>query len=360
MLSGSTSLRNMSQESQPYHESVAACFSSGTCGTGGLIPALPSLPQPKGTSSLGRSLLHSIASTKILARYHLPRSDQRLERRSTDLRRGSSSSRACFVRSSGTASLSRSGTEQAGTGTLKVDPRVSGLLSGAVDAAPDFLSLPPDSLPSPSPGPLFSPSIFPPSGYSPGPTFHHESPTAGLDLLASSFDHLDQHVEQQPLPPPTPTGFPLPPLLSHAPQPASDLVSESSSPSSRLSSRSGSGSSQHQTPNIGSPSFQSTLKFDAPRPLSRKYNTFPPSEPSPSSFGPSAIQSAAQSNLRESITGVEATSDDERLLELLWPGWPPHLPSPGFLMHVVEIYFTSVPMSHCMFSFCPLERLLPD
>ncbi|KAL7416304.1 hypothetical protein BDY24DRAFT_379179, partial [Mrakia frigida] len=37
--------------------------------------------------------------------------------------------------------------------------------------------------------------------------------------------------------------------------------------------------------------------------------------------------------------------EDEYLLQLLWPGWPPHLPSPGKLEHIVQVFFNKVPFA---------------
>ena len=43
---------------------------------------------------------------------------------------------------------------------------------------------------------------------------------------------------------------------------------------------------------------------------------------------------------------VEVGADDEAwLLQLLWPNWPPHLPVPGQLQHIVEAFFTHVPFA---------------
>ncbi|KAL7410374.1 hypothetical protein BDY24DRAFT_418102 [Mrakia frigida] len=41
-----------------------------------------------------------------------------------------------------------------------------------------------------------------------------------------------------------------------------------------------------------------------------------------------------------------AGGEDLFLLQLLWPAWPSHLPSPGKLEHIVEAFFTAVPFAN--------------
>ncbi|KAL7412011.1 hypothetical protein BDY24DRAFT_394313 [Mrakia frigida] len=247
---------------------------------------------------------------------------------------------------------------------------------------------PSNFVPSYSPGPQ---SPFPPSSYNSGPIpppfYHHPSPTAGLDLLASSstaptssssFGHLDQQQQQQQEQRPQPShspSFPFPPSNGHQQQQQHQQTSQSTfpiplsnghphlqrgSPGSITDYHSppdfpNSSNSQSQPPppppRISSQSEQATgrpfqTNSQASRPLSRKFNTFPPSETSPSSFGPSATTPTPSSNLRESHSREETPAHDDQILDLLWPGYPPHLPSPGFLQHVVEVYFNAVPMSN--------------
>lgn len=221
----------------------------------------------------------------------------------------------------------------------------------------------PDIVPSYSPGP---PSPFPPSSYNSGPVpppfYHHPSSTAGLDLLASSstapmqnssFSHLDQHVQQQQQqqqPQPSHSAFPFPSSSTgnpHLQRGSPGSITDYHSPPDFSPSSSSQPQSQSQPPPLPRPSPNFQTNSQASRPLSRKFNTFPPTETSPSSFGPSASTPTPSSNLRESHSREESPAHDERILSLLWPGYPPHLPSPGFLQHVVEVYFNAVPMSNC-------------
>lgn len=46
----------------------------------------------------------------------------------------------------------------------------------------------------------------------------------------------------------------------------------------------------------------------------------------------------------------DASGDQDYFMDLLWPGWPSHLPSPGKLEHVVQSFFDLVPFATEMLS----------
>lgn len=90
------------------------------------------------------------------------------------------------------------------------------------------------------------------------------------------------------------------------------------------------------------PTRQSTTSSDSTT-SSRKYAAF--SGPSPC-WWPTAPPSSSSANPLAIRETEETSPSNDDLQDLLWPGYPPHLPTPGMMERCVETFFNKCPMAN--------------
>lgn len=88
------------------------------------------------------------------------------------------------------------------------------------------------------------------------------------------------------------------------------------------------------------PSTRHSTSSDSTTSSSRKYAAF--SGPSPCWWPAAPPSSANPLAIRET---EETSPSNDDLQDLLWPGYPPHLPAPGMMERCVETFFNKCPMA---------------